>query len=85
MKASVPTFACFAPNPAAHLTPTQARVLSALRQAKGFFRSSGLTVTDIAHRLHNSLTSREIRSALTSLSALKPIRSGLTAGAWRVK
>jgi len=45
---------CYTPAPSSQLTRSEQAILRVLRDARGFYRSSGLTAADVRHRLGRS-------------------------------
>ncbi|HMJ84968.1 MAG TPA: hypothetical protein VK504_17425 [Vicinamibacterales bacterium] len=74
---------CYRPAPR-HLSlpPLQQLVLAVLRDAKGFFRSSGMTVGDVRQRLGVG-SAADVRAALVALTAAGYAKQ-VDAGHWRL-
>ena len=60
---------CFSASPTASLTSLQREVLQVLRDARGFFRSSGMTQAQIADRMHSDCELKEVGKAVRGLVA----------------
>lgn len=81
-----PTFVCFRDTPEAHLDSDEKAVLRVLKDARGFYKSSGLSIPDLMKRLgwKTAESALEIQALLLSLERLG-LAKKLSSGNWRRK
>jgi hypothetical protein len=78
---NVTSMACYRPTPAAHLDDDESAVLRVVHDARGFFKSSGLSACDVMQRLKWSGKARhakveEVFAALARLDLVTVLPSG---------
>lgn len=62
-----PLFACYGALPSSTLSALERRSLQALKDARGFFKTRGLSASDISRRIGAVSSLRQIGSAARSL------------------
>lgn len=79
-----PTFVCFRASAEAHLDSDEKAVLRVLKDARGFYKSSGLSIPDLMKRLNwkTAESALEIQALLLSLERLG-LAKKLSSGNWK--
>lgn len=82
---NAPHFSCYAPRPEAHLPAIDRAALYVIRQAKGFFRSSGMSLADVAVQVSRTfgvkVTAVVLREVMERLKDAGLVKAGVKG--WR--